>query len=326
MAGETYTKRYGGGFKNRPDVSTPADAQFLNAVETALARLLGEDPAQDEVGVWVPASNRFVFKKITNAQVDPAAAIARSKLDFGAGLVNADIAAGAAIAKSKLAALGIVNADVDAAAAIALSKLAHGGDIDSVLRGDGTYGRKILRKATSKTVTNTVAATDLLNGEITIPAGAVTATGSWRLKLWGVSANASGAAQNENRFQVILGGTTILDTATSGVATSASGGGALPWELEVECMQANATNTAQFSAWYRANHTTSSTTAWLPVVGAGVTMATLNSVGYVFVIGQYQNGHDKDMTVAQSLVVNLIQPVASASYTTILNGALLEIR
>lgn len=102
MAGETYPQKYVGGFKNRPDVSTPADAAFLNAVESALMRLLGEDPAADEVGVWVPASDRFVFRKIANANVDAAAAIARSKLDFGAGLVNADIAAAAAIAKTKL--------------------------------------------------------------------------------------------------------------------------------------------------------------------------------------------------------------------------------
>ena len=80
MAGETYTKRYPGGFVNRPNVSTPIDSAFLNGVETALGRLLGEDPAADEVGVWVPASNRFVFKKITNAEVDAAAAIALSKL------------------------------------------------------------------------------------------------------------------------------------------------------------------------------------------------------------------------------------------------------
>lgn len=38
-------------------------------------------------------------------------------------IVNADVDAAAAIAKSKLAALGIVNADVDAGAAIAYSKL-----------------------------------------------------------------------------------------------------------------------------------------------------------------------------------------------------------
>lgn len=60
---------------------------------------------------------------IVNADVNAAAAIARSKLDFGSGLVNADIAAAAAIAKTKLANLDVVNADVNAAAAIAESKL-----------------------------------------------------------------------------------------------------------------------------------------------------------------------------------------------------------
>lgn len=60
---------------------------------------------------------------IVNADVNAAAAIARSKLDFGSGLVNADIAAAAAIAKTKLASLDVVNADVNAAAAIAESKL-----------------------------------------------------------------------------------------------------------------------------------------------------------------------------------------------------------
>jgi len=33
----TYTRRYPGGFVDYPDESTPVDAQFLNAVEAALA-------------------------------------------------------------------------------------------------------------------------------------------------------------------------------------------------------------------------------------------------------------------------------------------------
>lgn len=62
---------------------------------------------------------------ITNANISASAAIARSKLDFGSGLVNTDIAAGAAIARSKLDfGSGLVNADIAAGAAIALSKLA----------------------------------------------------------------------------------------------------------------------------------------------------------------------------------------------------------
>ena len=85
------------------------------------------------------AAPQIAAGAITNADVNAAAAIARSKLDFGAGLVNADIAAGAAIAKSKLAALAIVNADVDAAAAIAESKLALTSDAAA-----GTASRRTL--------------------------------------------------------------------------------------------------------------------------------------------------------------------------------------
>lgn len=122
MAGETYSKRYAGGFVDGAGGGTPVDSTFLNAVETALLRLLGEDPAADEVGVWVPASGRFVFQKVTNAQIDAAAAIDKSKLG-PLNIVNADISAGAAIAKSKLAALNIVDADVAAGAAINLDKI-----------------------------------------------------------------------------------------------------------------------------------------------------------------------------------------------------------
>lgn len=65
---------------------------------------------------------------LTNAYVDGAAAIARSKLDFGSGLVNADIAAAAAIAYSKLNLTGqLLNADVNAAAAIAWTKISKAG-------------------------------------------------------------------------------------------------------------------------------------------------------------------------------------------------------
>lgn len=123
MAGETYVKRYPAGFVDLPSTTTPVDSTFLNAVETALLRLLGEDPLADEVGVWVPASNRFVFQKIVNAQIDAAAAIDKSKLG-ALNIVNADIAASAAIAKSKLAALNIADADIVAGASIAKSKLA----------------------------------------------------------------------------------------------------------------------------------------------------------------------------------------------------------
>lgn len=127
MAGETYTKRHAGGFVDDID-TTKVDSQFLNAVEAALLRLLGEDPATDEVPSWTPGSDRFVFQKIVNANIDAAAAIAKSKL-AALNITNSDVDAAAAIAKSKLAALDITNSDVNVAAAIAYSKLALAGAI-----------------------------------------------------------------------------------------------------------------------------------------------------------------------------------------------------
>jgi len=72
----------------------------LNKIETELARLK------------------------TNADLDPAAAIAYSKLALALSIVNGDISSSAAIAYSKLnLAASIVNADISASAAISASKI-----------------------------------------------------------------------------------------------------------------------------------------------------------------------------------------------------------
>ena len=122
MAGETYALRYPGGFVDGSGGGTPVDSAFLNAVETALLYLLGEDPAANEVPVWSSGSARFVFQKITNDSVSATAAIDKTKLGALA-IADADVSGAAAIAQSKLA-LDIVNANVNAAAAIARTKLA----------------------------------------------------------------------------------------------------------------------------------------------------------------------------------------------------------
>lgn len=116
----TYIRRYPGGFLNRPATTTPADAAFLNAVEDELIRV-------------------------------------------GGHITNADIDAAAAIAKSKLAALSIVDADVSAISASKITPGANGqwikttggavvwsaiqpsdiggypSDATKVLRGDGAW-------------------------------------------------------------------------------------------------------------------------------------------------------------------------------------------
>lgn len=83
---------------------------------------LPASPSTGDAVVW--NGTAWVAALIANANVDSAAAIARSKLNFGSGLVNADIASGAAIARSKLNfGSGLVNADIASGAAISASKI-----------------------------------------------------------------------------------------------------------------------------------------------------------------------------------------------------------
>lgn len=128
MAGETYVKRWPAGFNDSGiGGGTYADSQYLNGVEAALLRLLGADPQDACPQIWDAVLGRFKTIPLTNAHIDAAAAIAKSKL-AALNIADADVAAGAAIAKSKLNLSGqIVNADINAAAAIALSKLADPG-------------------------------------------------------------------------------------------------------------------------------------------------------------------------------------------------------
>jgi hypothetical protein len=95
-----YVQRWGGGFADN-NGAKPVDAQFLNAVETALLGLLGAAPTDGQVQVYDNALSRFKTILLTNAHIDPAAAIAKSKL-ASLQITDADVASGAAISKSKL--------------------------------------------------------------------------------------------------------------------------------------------------------------------------------------------------------------------------------
>lgn len=76
------------------------------------------------------AKSKLAALNIVNIDIDEAADIAKSKL-AALNIIDADIDAEAEIAKSKLAALNIMNADIDAAAAIAKSKLGALGIVDT---------------------------------------------------------------------------------------------------------------------------------------------------------------------------------------------------
>lgn len=137
-----YSKRYAGGFFDKPNTTTPIDSVFLNAVEAALLKLNGVDPTTDgQVLQWDAANTRFGPALLLNKNIDAGAAIDKSKLNLAGQITDADIAGAAAIAKSKLnLAGGIVDADINAVAAIAFSKIAVGGTSRQFVRGDGTFG------------------------------------------------------------------------------------------------------------------------------------------------------------------------------------------
>lgn len=148
-AGTAYSKRYAGGFADLPSQTTAIDSTFLNAVETALLQLIAAAPTVDgQVAQWDNANTRFGPALILNKNVDPAAAIASSKIDFTGGnaLTNAAIAGAAAIARSKLDfGSGLVNADISTSAAIAVSKLASlTGGLTTTIPGSPTDGQIIL--------------------------------------------------------------------------------------------------------------------------------------------------------------------------------------
>jgi hypothetical protein len=105
-----YAKRYAGGFVDLPTQTTAIDSTFLNAVEASLLRLDSVAPTADsQVLVWSSAQGKYVPGLLTNAAIDPAASIARSKLG-ALNIADADVATGAAIALSKLGSSGIIGA------------------------------------------------------------------------------------------------------------------------------------------------------------------------------------------------------------------------
>lgn len=175
------------------------------------------------------------------------------------------------------------------------------------------------RKVTSKTVNNTVAATDLLNGEITIGAGVMGTTKMCRLTAFGdLLNNASGA---QARFQLVFGGTTLFDTGAWGAITPSAG--RTGWKIVVEILNVNSASAQASTFDLRAGQPATPGTQQSGAFTTGQGVVEVQGLGFR-ALGTSPSSA-LDTSTSKALVLNVINAAASASCETRLFGALVEI-
>lgn len=179
------------------------------------------------------------------------------------------------------------------------------------------------RKTTAKAVNTTVAATDLLNSEITIAAGAMGTNGLLRLTAWGDWVNASGSTVASPRLQVVFGGTTLFDTSISG--TNVTGATRNGWKVVVEIFNLAAAN-AQMSHFDLRMMVNGASTQVQNTFTTGEGILTSIVAAGQVIFGEGTNPSTAvDTSLAKALVLNVINGSANAAYETKLLGAVVEV-
>jgi len=184
-------------------------------------------------------------------------------------------------------------------------------------------GPTIYRKTTAKVVNTTVATTDLLNGEITVAANIMGATGSLRLTAFGDWVNNSGGSINNPRFALLLGGTTIFDTGASVLSgTSAT---RQPWRIDV--VITNTATGAQVCTFKLASAiaTGGAAGSFALTTGEGIIYQTTAASSLALMSAEGYNTSAVDTTAARALVLNVTNASASANAETKLSSALVEV-
>ena len=179
------------------------------------------------------------------------------------------------------------------------------------------------RKTTSKQVVNTVAETDLLNGEITVGAGVLGTSGILRLTAWGVGFN-NNVATTSPLWKVTLGGTTVFQTNNTGGATDWGAFNAVRgWKLEVMIANTGVTNSQTANIHVVHSATLNGTNVRDLLVGHG-TYSADNTQALFNIVGE-NDALAVDTTVAQALGLKVTLPVSSANTYMTLLGAVVEI-
>lgn len=179
------------------------------------------------------------------------------------------------------------------------------------------------RKTTVKAVNTTTSATDLLNAEITVAAGAMGSTGLLRLTAWGDWKNNSGGTSAPPRFQLVLGSTTIFDTGTSGTATNSST--RLGWRIVAEILNAGSASAQVASLMLLGSINVNGATSNAFTVGEGTYRSASGGTGADSLTGQAYGTASVATASSAALLLNVINGSANASYETALAGALVEI-
>lgn len=216
-------------------------------------------------------------------------------------------------------------------------------DLAKLMQGGGTLGQGLVwngtdwaptavvqskyRKTTAKTVVSTVAETDLLNGEITVGANVIGATGILRVTAWGDWKQNSGGATDIPRFKLKLGSSTLLDTSVMAANVAANSANRFGWRICCEIQNLGAAN----SQW-------GTITVDLPMAGGGTfgvanfatgegiiqtVLSTAAQTNMVKMVGGNSSAVDTSASVA--LVLSVILPTASANTEIVLKGAVVEV-
>lgn len=196
--------------------------------------------------------------------------------------------------------------------------------VDTTWLNQVTIGR--YRKTSSKQVVNTITTTDLLNGEITIAAGALSTNRALRLTAYGDWVNDTGSTQDSPQFDLRLPpssdptGGTIFGTGTTSTVWVASAS-RMGWRIQAEIANLGAANSQWSSLLYEGSGFFNAILAAF-ATGNGQVYA---SGGGGTVRGVAGAANAIDTTVGLDLILAVTLPVASASLDVTLKGALVEI-
>lgn len=185
--------------------------------------------------------------------------------------------------------------------------------------GGGGGGTTVVtqRKTTTKTVSNTVTETDLLNGEFSVAAGKLGTTGHLFLSAWGTALNNSGATQNAAELKLKLGATTLFDTGNAVANGWAANASAFDWFVFAEIMN-TATNAQVANFKAKVDPLTNASIAPGFATGTGI----MESAGASH--GLFANGIGSsavDTTSSQTLQLTVILPTNLVTVTYALTGA-----